>query len=176
MFATGGHQLGKLANSFGAGNIVALATGFGAQGRFRNPHLGGSCARPELPRRDADQTLEVMAELALIRKAGADRNLCQGEIGSCLQELLGPLDPAHDNVLVRRQPGGPLELPREVVGAEAGDRGHLLQGRGGVEVLLDVLDYGAEPPPRQRAIPPALSLAGRREGTNSPSLRSIRRC
>ena len=28
--------------------------------------LGGSYARPELPRRDADEALEVVAELALI--------------------------------------------------------------------------------------------------------------
>ena len=65
-----------------------------------------------------------------------------------------------DDVLVRRQPGGRLELPGEVVGAEAGDRGHLLQGRAGVEVFLDVLDDGAEPPPRQRAVPPARGPAG----------------
>ena len=68
-----------------------------------------------------------------------------------------------DDVLVRRQPGGGLELPGEVVGVEAGDRGHLLQGRAGVEVLLDVLDHGAEPPPRQHAVPPALGPAGRRD-------------
>ena len=52
------------------------------------------------------------------------------------------------DVLVRRQPGGRLELPREMVGAEAGDRRHLLQARAGVEVFLDVLDDGPEPPPR----------------------------
>ena len=31
----------------------------------------GSYARPELPRRDADQALEVMGELALVREAGS---------------------------------------------------------------------------------------------------------
>jgi hypothetical protein len=30
-----------------------------------------------------------------------------------VQELLGPLDATHDDVLVRRQPGGGLELPPE---------------------------------------------------------------
>src|SRR6516162_8758127 len=50
--------------------------------------------------------------------------------------------------------GGRLELPREVVDAEAGRRGQLLQGQAGVEVFLDVLDDGPEPPPRQRAVPP----------------------
>ena len=31
--------------------------------------LGDSCGRLELPRRDADQALEVMGELALVREA-----------------------------------------------------------------------------------------------------------
>jgi hypothetical protein len=71
------------------------------------------------------------------------------------QELLGPLDSARDDVPVRRQPGGRLELPREMVGAEVGGRRHLLQGQAGVEVPLDGLDDGAEPPPpRPRAVPP----------------------
>src|SRR5215472_3195284 len=105
----------------------------------------GSYARPELPRRDADQALEVMGELALVREAGARGDLRQGEVAAGLQQLLGPLDAAGDDVLVRRQSGGPLELPGEVVGTEAGDSGHLLQGRAGVKVFLDVLDDGAEP-------------------------------
>ena len=62
-----------------------------------------------------------------------------------MQEVLGPLDAAHDHILVWRQPVG-LELPREGVGAVVGDRGQLLQGRAGVEVPLDVLDDDAEPP------------------------------
>ena len=107
-----------------------------------------SCELAELSWRDADDALEVMGELALIRESGARRDLCQGKVRSCLQELIGPLDAAHDRVLVRRQPGGRLELPREMVGAEAGDRRHLLQARAGVEVFLDVLDDGPEPPPR----------------------------
>src|SRR5262249_50282398 len=98
--------------------------------------LGGSYARPELPRRDAGQALEVTRELALVREAGVQGDLRQGEVASGLQELLGPLDAAQDDVLVRRQPGGPLELRDEVVGTEAGDRGQLLQGRATVEVLL----------------------------------------
>src|SRR3979490_3198225 len=87
--------------------------------------LGDSCGRPELPRRDADEALEVLAEHALVREAGARGDLRQGQVRSCLQELLRPLDAAHDDVLVRRQPGGRLELPGEVVGTEAGDRGDL---------------------------------------------------
>src|SRR5262249_2909913 len=106
--------------------------------------LGDSCGRPELPRRDADQALEVVGELALVTEPGVRGHLRQGQSRVSLQELLGPLDAAQDHVLVGRQPGGPLELPREVVDAETSDRGQLLQAWGGVEVLLDVLDDGAE--------------------------------
>src|SRR5262249_36649602 len=121
----------------------------------------GSYARPELPRRDAEEALEGVGELALGREAGAGGGVRQGGVASGLQELLGPLDAAGDDVLVRRQSGGPLELPGEVVGTEAGDSGHLLQGRAGVKVFLDVLDDGAEPCSGERAVPPARGLAGR---------------
>ena len=80
-----------------------------------------------------------------------------------MQELLGPLDAARDDVLVRRQPGGRLELPREVVGAEAGDRGHLRQGQAGVEVFLDVLDDGAELPRGSAPSRPRVRPAGRQD-------------
>src|SRR5262249_28231666 len=122
--------------------------------------LGGSYARPELPRGDADDAVEVMRELALIRKPGVRGDLRQGQFASGLQELLGPLDASGDDVLVRWQSGGPLELPGEVVGTQTGDHGHLLQGRAGVEVFLDVLDDGAEPCSRERAGPPVRGLAG----------------
>src|SRR5262249_33928186 len=46
-----------------------------------------------------------------------------------------------------------------MVGAEAGDRGQLLQARAGVEVFFDVLEDGPEPPPRHRAVPPPPSPA-----------------
>src|SRR5215831_9366180 len=125
--------------------------------------LGDSCGHPELARRDADYALEVMRELALVREAGVRGHLRQGEVASGLQELLGPLDAAGEDVLVRRQPGGPLELRDEVVGAEAGDRGQLLQGRATVEVLLDVLDDSAELRSGERAGSPARGLAGRQD-------------
>jgi hypothetical protein len=101
--------------------------------------LGDFCGCPELPRTDADEALEVMGELALIREAGARGDVRQGQARSGLQQLLGPLDAAQDDVLVRRQPAGRLELPGEMVGAEAGDRGQLRQARASVEVLFDVL-------------------------------------
>src|SRR5262249_53712437 len=46
----------------------------------------GSYARPELPRRDADQALEVMGELALVTEAGVRGDLRQGEVASGLQQ------------------------------------------------------------------------------------------
>ena len=46
--------------------------------------LGDSCGHPELPRRDADEALEVMAELALVREAGTGGDLRQGQVGSCI--------------------------------------------------------------------------------------------
>jgi hypothetical protein len=89
-----------------------------------------------------------MGELALIREAGARRDLRQRDVTVLSQELLGPLDAADDDVLVRRQPGGRLEPACEVVGTEVSGRRHLLQGQAGVEVFLDVLDDGAEQPLR----------------------------
>src|SRR5947209_19272560 len=97
----------------GNGRAVAVSYLGGACGP-----LGDSCGHPELSRRDADEALEVTGELALVREAGERGNLRQGEIAAALQELLGPFDAADDEILVRRQPSGGLELPGEVVGAE----------------------------------------------------------
>jgi len=93
----------------------------------------------------AAESLANVLAVHLIRHVLAPR---RGQVGPRLQELPGPLDAAQDHVLVGRQPGGLPELPREVVGTEAGHRRHLLQARAGVEVLLDVLDHGAEPSAR----------------------------
>src|SRR5262245_11270473 len=41
-------------------------------------HLCDSCGHPELPRRVADQALEVVGELALVREAGVRGDLRQG--------------------------------------------------------------------------------------------------
>jgi hypothetical protein len=82
----------------------------------------------ELPRRDAEGALEVPGELTLVREADVRGDLRQGEVGPPLQELAGPLDAARDDELVRRQPGGRLELPREVIGAQTGDRGRTRLG------------------------------------------------
>src|SRR5258708_36134356 len=95
-----------------------------------------------------------MGELALVIEAGVRGDLCQREVASGLQELLGPLDATGKDVLVRRHAGGLLELPGEVIGAETGDRGDLLQARAGTQVFLDVLDDGPELRSGECAVPP----------------------
>src|SRR5436309_2069769 len=90
--------------------------------------LGAACGHPESSRRDADQALEVMGEMALVGETGARRNLRQRDVMILLKESLGPLNAAGDDILVRRLPGRNLELPREVAGAEMGDRRQLPQG------------------------------------------------
>jgi hypothetical protein len=79
------------------------------------PFLGGTCGLSAIlagirncPGRDAGDRLEVTAGLALAREAGVRGDLCQGEVAA-VQELLRPFGAAGDELLVRRQPGGPLE-------------------------------------------------------------------
>src|SRR5262249_41154508 len=105
----------------------------------------------------------VLREVALVREPGAGSDLRQRDVPVALQELLATLDSADDDVLVGRQPSGPLELRREVGGAEAGGPGHLLQGRAGVEGVLAELDGGAELCPGERAVPPVRGQAWRRD-------------
>jgi hypothetical protein len=50
--------------------------------------LGDSCGHPELPGRDADEALEAMAELALVREAGVRGELRQGQVGSACRGCL----------------------------------------------------------------------------------------
>jgi hypothetical protein len=57
-----------------------------------------------LSRRDADDALEAMGELALIRESGVRHDLDQAEVTVRLQEQLRPFDAAHEDVLVRRPP------------------------------------------------------------------------
>ena len=86
----------------------------------------------------------MKAEMALVREAGAERDLGHAELAVCPQELLRPFNTARDHILVRRQPGGRLELPREVIRAEMDDRRHLRQGRIAFEIFHNVLNDPAE--------------------------------
>lgn len=45
--------------------------------------LGDSCGSPKLSRRDADDPLEVKGKMALVREAGAERDLRQAELAPC---------------------------------------------------------------------------------------------
>src|SRR5215831_1101673 len=101
-----------------------------------------------------------MGEVALIREPDTRRKLCQGEVTILLKELLRTLDATRDDVLVRRLSRRDLELPREVVGAEVGNRCHVLQGQAGVEVFVDVLDDRAELRSRERSVSPVRRLTG----------------
>jgi len=78
--------------------------------------LTDSCGNLNLSRRDADEPLKMKAKMALIREAGAERDLGQAKLAACAQEVLRSCDGAGNYILVRRQPGGCLELPREVIG------------------------------------------------------------
>ena len=75
--------------------------------------LGDSCGPTELSWRDADDALEMVGELALVGEAGAGGDLRQRKV-AFLKESLGPFNAPHNDVLVRRQPGGHLELPCEI--------------------------------------------------------------
>ena len=83
--------------------------------------------------------------MALIREAGAERDLGQAEPTVCPQEVLRSFNAACDHILVRRQPGGGcLELPREMKGAEMDDGRHLLERRTASETFHNVLNDPAE--------------------------------
>jgi hypothetical protein len=58
--------------------------------------------------------------------------------------VLRSFNAARDHILMRRQPGGRLELPREVIWAELGDSTQLLQRQIACEIFHDVFDDGLE--------------------------------
>jgi len=62
--------------------------------------LGSSCGNPKLSRRDADDPLEVKTEMALIREAGAVRDLREAELAVCSQEELRSFNAPRDHILV----------------------------------------------------------------------------
>jgi hypothetical protein len=65
--------------------------------------------------RDADEALEVLGELALIREADLRRDLGQGEVMVGVQELLRPRDAAREDVPGAAAPRWPREKLRAVV-------------------------------------------------------------
>jgi hypothetical protein len=71
----------------------------------------------------------VVAELALVREAGAGGDL-RGQAGSCRREVLGPFDAAQDYVSARRRSSCGIAMPREAV-AVVRDCGQLRQGKAG---------------------------------------------
>src|SRR5207253_7942936 len=91
---------------------------------------------PKLSRRGADDPLKLKAKMALIRETGAEHDLGQAEPTVCPQEVLRSFNAACDHILVRRQPGGCLELPREMKGAEMEDGRHSLQRRIASEISI----------------------------------------
>src|SRR5262245_15083842 len=82
----------------------------------------------------------MRGQLALVRESDAPGDLHEREIAAFAEELLRPFDATCHYVLVRRQCGGRLELPREVVDARVDGPGQRRQGQTGVEVGVDVLD------------------------------------
>ena len=70
--------------------------------------LRDSCGTQKLSWRDADDPLKLKAKMALIREAGAERDLGQAEPAVCPQEVLRSFNAAHEHILVRRQAGGRL--------------------------------------------------------------------
>ena len=63
--------------------------------------LLGDFRRPKLPRCNADNPLEVKAELALVRESGTYGHLGQTEALPSAQEMLRPFNAPCDNELVR---------------------------------------------------------------------------
>jgi hypothetical protein len=67
--------------------------------------------------------------IAAVCSPAADLPELVQELAVCSQEVLRSFNATSDDILVRRQSGGRLELARKVIGAELGDGSHLLQRR-----------------------------------------------
>jgi hypothetical protein len=106
--------------------------------------LGLSCDLKKLSRRGAHDPPKMETKMALMRETTAKRDFAQTYSAICTQKVLCSFDAARDYILMRRHPGGCLELPREMIRAEMDDGRHLVQRRTAGEVFHDVLNDGAE--------------------------------
>jgi hypothetical protein len=118
----------------------------------------------------------VKGKTALVREAGEERNLRQAELTVSPQEALCPFNAARDHILVRRQPGGRLELARKVIGAEMNDGSHLLQRQTASEIFHDVLDDGAKLPPRKYPVRRVRQPTGTRSMADQMNGQNVGEC
>src|SRR5262249_35832340 len=98
--------------------------GFGIHTRREGPSRR-TFGPAEFSRSDADDPLEVSGELALVRESGVRGDIRERKFVVPAQQLHRPFDAAGHDVLMRRDPGGRLELTREVVGAGVNGFAHL---------------------------------------------------
>jgi hypothetical protein len=63
--------------------------------------LSDSCGNPKLPRRVADDPLEVKGKMALVGEADAQRDLRQAELAVSSEELLRSFNATSDHVLAK---------------------------------------------------------------------------
>ena len=89
---------------------------------------------------------DVVGEMALVGKANRAGDVAHGEVGA-REQIPGPLYPALDYVLVRREAGRTLELPREVVPAQVRNPGHLREPDVHGEVVVHEVCHAPERAP-----------------------------
>ena len=82
--------------------------------------------------------------MALVREAGAERDLGQAEPALCPQEVLCSFNPACDYKLVRRESGSSFKLPRKMIEAEVNNCRHSFQRRIAFKIFHNVLNDPAE--------------------------------
>lgn len=102
-------------------------------------------------RGDAEDAFEVGGEMTLVAEAGLGGDFGDFEVGG-QEQFAGAVDAASDQVLMRGQAGGAFEEAGEVVGAEAGGFGDLLETEFFAEVGLHEFDGFTEAVTAQAAV------------------------
>src|SRR5262245_15657255 len=97
-------------------------------------------AAAELPRALARHPAEHRGEVARRAVAGGDRDLGDGAPGAG-EQLLGPLDPLADLVLMGRHAHRAAEGAAEMGRAETGQRRQLVEGDVALEIVVDELAH-----------------------------------